>query len=71
MAGDLRWHATLSNFALLAGDELYLHANLGSLGYAALATALCLVLGYPIGHAIARAPTAWRQLLLFLVVLPF
>lgn len=69
--GDLRWHATSSNFVLLAGDELYLHAYLGSLGYAALATALCLILGYPIAHAIARAPTAWRQLLLFLVVLPF
>ena len=69
--GDLRWHATLSNFALLAGDDLYLRAYLGSLGYAALATGLCLVLGYPIAHAIARAPTAWRQLLLFLVVLPF
>jgi putrescine transport system permease protein len=69
--GVLRWHATLSNFALLAGDELYLRAYLGSLGYAALATALCLVLGYPVAHAIARAPAAWRQPLLFLVVLPF
>jgi putrescine transport system permease protein len=64
-------HATMANFALLASDDLYLHAYLGSLGYAALATALCLILGYPIAHAIARAPTAWRQLLLFLVVLPF
>ena len=64
-------HATMANFALLASDDLYLRAYLGSLGYAALATGLCLVLGYPIAHAIARAPTAWRQLLLFLVVLPF
>ena len=63
--------ATMANFALLASDDLYLHAYLGSLGYAALSTALCLILGYPIAHAIARAPTAWRQLLLFLVVLPF
>ncbi len=37
----------------------------------ALATALCLALGYPIAHAIARASAASRQLLLFLVVLPF
>jgi putrescine transport system permease protein len=65
------FHATMANFALLASDDLYLRAYLGSLGYAALATGLCLVLGYPIAHAIARAPTAWRQLLLFLVVLPF
>jgi putrescine transport system permease protein len=64
-------HATMASFALLASDDLYLRAYLGSLGYAALATGLCLVLGYPIAHAIARAPTAWRQPLLFLVVLPF
>jgi putrescine transport system permease protein len=64
-------YATVANFALLASDDLYLRAYLGSLGYAALATGLCLVLGYPIAHAIARAPTAWRQPLLFLVVLPF
>ena len=64
-------HATMANFALLASDDLYLRAYLGSLAYAALATGLCLVLGYPIAHAIARAPTAWRQPLLFLVVLPF
>ena len=37
--GGLRFHATLSNFALLSGDALYLRAYLGSLGYAALATA--------------------------------
>jgi putrescine transport system permease protein len=68
---SLTLHATLSNFALLATDDLYLRAYLGSLGYAALATLLCLVLGYPMAHAIVRAPLAWRQPLLFLVVLPF
>ncbi len=69
--GSLNLHATLANFALLAGDDLYLRAYLGSLLYAGLATALCLVIGYPMAHAIARAPMAWRQPLLFLVVLPF
>jgi putrescine transport system permease protein len=65
------WQATTANFALLASDDLYLRAYLGSLGYATLATGLCLVLGYPLAHAIARAPMAWRYPLLFLVVLPF
>ncbi len=69
--GSLRLHTTFANFALLSGDDLYLRAYLGSLFYAALATALCLVLGYPTAHAIAHAPMAWRQPLLFLVVLPF
>jgi len=69
--GALTFHATLANFALLTRDDLYLRAYLGSLGNAALATTLCLLLGYPIAHAIARASGAWRQTLLFLVVLPF
>src|SRR5712691_6716197 len=66
----LRFEATLANFALLASDDLYLRAYLGSLGNAALATVLCLLLGYPIAYAIARARKA-RQVLLFLVMLPF
>jgi putrescine transport system permease protein len=67
----LSLHASLANFALLTRDDLYLRAYLGSLANAGLATALCLVLGYPLAHAIARASPAWRPLLLFLVVLPF
>jgi putrescine transport system permease protein len=67
----LKVQATLANFALLASDDLYLRAYLGSLGNAALATALCLALGYPIAYAIARSPGRWRLLLLFLVMLPF
>ena len=67
----LKIQATLANFALLASDDLYLRAYLGALGNAALATALCLALGYPIAYAIARSPGSWRLLLLFLVMLPF
>src|ERR1700730_15264424 len=63
--------ATLANFALLASDDLYLRAYLGALGNAALATALCLALGYPIAYAIAGSPGRSRLLLLFLVMLPF
>src|SRR5258708_6613358 len=32
---------------------------------------LCLLIGYPVAFAIARAPGVWRPLLLFLVILPF
>ena len=63
--------ATLANFALLVHDDLYLRAYVGSLGYAAMATLLCLLLGFPLAHAIVRAPAARRNLLLFFVVLPF
>ncbi len=69
LTGDGKLQASLANFALIASDDLYLRAYLGSLGNAGMATLLCLVLGYPIAYAIARAPGAWRQLLLFLVML--
>ena len=69
--GGVELHATWANFALIAGDDLYLRAYLDSLGNAALATALCLLIGYPVAYAIARSQGARRQLLLFLVMLPF
>jgi putrescine transport system permease protein len=64
-------HATSANFVLIAGDDLYLRAYLGSLANAALATALCLIIGYPVAYAIARSQGVQRQVLLFLVMLPF
>src|SRR5712691_6777085 len=60
---------TLANYRELAESCLRVYTN--SLGNAALATVLCLVIGYPIAFAIARAPGVWRHLLLFLVILPF
>ncbi len=67
----LELHGSLANFALLARDRLYVDAYLGSLANAGLATALCVLIGYPVALAIARSSPAWRQFLLFLVVLPF
>jgi putrescine transport system permease protein len=64
----LETQATFDNYRLIAGD---LHAYVNSLIYAATATMLCLLVGYPIAFAIARAPKAWRNPLLFLVILPF
>ena len=67
----LKFHATLANFALLVHDQLYLRAYFGSLGNAAVATVLCLLLGYPIAYAIARTRGRRRHVVLFLVMLPF
>ena len=67
-AGGLELHVSFDNYRLIAGD---LRAFANSLVYAALATVLCLVVGYPLAFAIARAPTAWRNPLLFFVMLPF
>lgn len=51
-------------------DPLYLDILRRTLVWSALCTALCLLLGYPVAYVIARA-RRWRQVLLFLVVLPF
>jgi spermidine/putrescine transport system permease protein len=42
-----------------------------SLVYSGLATAICLVLGYPLAYAIAQQAGRWRNLLLVCVVAPF
>ncbi|HTQ34054.1 MAG TPA: ABC transporter permease subunit [Stellaceae bacterium] len=65
----LESHATLGNYRLLLQGDIRAYGN--SLGFAALATVLCLLVGYPIAFAIARAPKAWRNPLLFFVILPF
>jgi len=61
--------ATLANYRELAEGCLRVYAT--SLGNAGLATLVCLLIGYPVAFAIARAPGVWRHLLLFLVILPF
>jgi putrescine transport system permease protein len=62
---------SLENFKLLFTDDLYIAAWLSSLRIAATATLVCLLLGYPMAYAIARAAPGRRPLLLMLVILPF
>jgi spermidine/putrescine transport system permease protein len=58
-----------ANFADVVGDY---HAELlRSLGFAALATLICLVIGYVLAYAIAFKAGKWRNLLLVLVIAPF
>ncbi|HZH28105.1 MAG TPA: ABC transporter permease subunit [Azospirillaceae bacterium] len=67
----LRIRLNLGNFVLLSEDGLYMRALLGSLRTALVSTVLCLLLGYPMAYAIARAEGRWRLVLLMMVVLPF
>ena len=59
------------NFKFLLTDKLYAITYLRSILMAALATALCLALGFPMAYGIARSAPATRGLLLLLIVLPF
>jgi putrescine transport system permease protein len=64
-------YVTFENFARLFSDYVYLRGYLTSLRNALIATALCLLLGYPMALGIARAKGVWRNILLLLVILPF
>lgn len=66
-----RLSITLDNFSFLLTDKLYVITYLKSVLMAAIATLLCLALGFPMAYGIARARDEVRSLLLLLVVLPF
>ncbi len=60
---------TLESYARFF-DPLYLRILARTFGLAALTTAVCFVVGYPLAYVIAAAGR-WKYALLFLVVLPF
>jgi putrescine transport system permease protein len=59
------------NFARLFQDDLYRRAFLISIRNAALATLLCLLIGYPMALGLTRVSRSARNILLMLVILPF
>jgi len=60
-----------ANYQALTEDTYYLNAGLKSLLVAGTSSVCCLLIGYPMALAIARAPDRWRSGLLLLVMLPF
>jgi len=69
-AGE-KLYLTLDNYRYLFEDDLYWVSYLVSVKIAGVSTLLCLLLGYPMAYAIARAKPATRNLLLLMVILPF
>lgn len=69
--GAVRVAGKLDNYALVFGDPLYLDALIVSLRTAFVSTVVCLLIGYPMAYAIARAQPRLRSVLLVFVVLPF
>jgi putrescine transport system permease protein len=66
-----RIRLSIESYLFLLRDSLYAQALLSSLEVAAVSTALCLALGYPMAYGIARAAPRCRGPLLLLVLLPF
>lgn len=62
---------SLGNYGFLLTDKLYAITYLRSVVMALLTTILCLLLGFPMAHGIARSSPSVRSLLLLLIVLPF
>jgi len=60
----------LSHYLELVSNDKYVAAYLSSLKIAAISTALCLLIGYPMAYVIARLPATTRNTALMLVVLP-
>lgn len=68
--GGLIWEFNLKNY-LRALDLQFLNVFLRSLFIAAITTLLCLILGYPLAYWLARRPKPLKNLLFFLVMVPF
>ena len=64
---DMTWH--FSNYWHVLQD--YWSPLVRSLWYGAVATAICLVLGYVLAYAIAFKAGRWKNLMLVLVIAPF
>jgi spermidine/putrescine transport system permease protein len=68
--GEAVFSFTWENYGR-AFDARYLKILMMSVWYAALTTAFCVLVGYPVAWFIARARPALRSKLLLLVMLPF
>jgi putrescine transport system permease protein len=67
----LQLKLNLGNYQYLLADSLYRDAFLSSVKVAFVSTLFCLLIGYPMAYAIARADPSWRNTLLLLIILPF
>ena len=69
--GWIHFQLHVDNYLSLVQDALYFETYLSSVKYAALTTAICLLLAYPFAYFLAPSPADRRPALLMLVMLPF
>ncbi|WP_108127217.1 ABC transporter permease subunit [Saccharospirillum mangrovi] len=63
-------HLNFDSYLWLLGDDIYIHAYWNSIRIAFNSTVLCLLVGYPMAYAIAKAPGRMQATLLMLILLP-
>lgn len=68
--GGITWEFTLDNYRQLS-KEIYWLILGRSLLFAVGTTLICLLIGYPIAFFIATRNQPWRNVCLFLVIIPF
>ena len=73
VSADHRLHLSLSlaNYKYLLTDEVYAVSYLYSIRTAFFSTLLCLLIGYPMAYAMARAPKGTQGILMLVIILPF
>jgi putrescine transport system permease protein len=69
--GGLNIKLLSGSYSYLFNEPLYVSSWLYSIKVAFYSTIFCLLLGYPMSYAIARAAPAYRNVFLMLVILPF
>ena len=62
---------SLANYKYLFTDEVYAVSYLYSIRTAFFSTLLCLLLGYPMAYAMARASKSTQSILMLIIILPF
>jgi spermidine/putrescine transport system permease protein len=66
----LHWGWTVQNYIDIV-DSLYLHAIVRSIALSVTATALCLLIGFPVAYYISRQAPRRQNLLLLAIMIPF
>jgi putative spermidine/putrescine transport system permease protein len=61
---------TAENYVKFFTDPFYIAVLLRTIRVAALCTAICLVLGFPMAYVLARTRSRFKNLLLLIVILP-
>ena len=68
--GGVVYEFTMANYTAVL-DPTYLRIFVRSVVFAAVTTAACLAIGYPVAYYIGRAPEKRRNMLIMLVMIPF